>query len=132
MSKRRFEAALALLAFPVAVGLTVLAITTPAAGSRRAEPVGAAAARVSVLGGDAVPAFGLADRLVERGFDVVAVGPDENSVGSTTEVVYYERSHRDDAERLRDILGVGTIRREQVFSPSADLTILIGKDLHST
>ena len=139
-ARRRVEAALVLLAFPVATALTAVAVTSPAAGSH--EPIGAASsslvapaddpARVTVRGGDALSAFNLADTLDSEGYDVVAVGPDENSFGSTTEVVYYERADRLAAEQLRNLLGVGTIRREQVFSPGSDLTIHIGKDLQST
>lgn len=136
-ARRRVEAALVLLAFPVATGLTAVAITSPAAGSHDTVETAAATTvgsptRVSVRGGDAIAAFGLADALGASGYDVVAVGPDENSFGATTEVVYYERADRPAAERLRNLLGVGTIFREQVFSPGSDLTIRIGKDLQST
>ena len=76
--------------------------------------------------------FSLADTLAADGYDVVSVVPDENTVGSDTEVVYYDRNDLAAAERLRNLLGVGTIRRDQVFSPSSDLTIHIGKDLKTT
>lgn len=135
--RRRVEAALVLLAFPVATALTVVAITSPAAGSHGEVEAAASRSvvgdtRVAVQGGDALAAYGLADTLDASGYDVVAVGPDDNSFGATTEVVYYERADRPAAEQLRNLLGVGTIRREQVFSPGSDLTIHIGKDLQST
>lgn len=133
-ARRRVEAVLVLLAFPAATALTALAITSPGAGSR-ADPVVADVAetpRVSLVGGDAIAAFGLADELGAEGYDIVAVGPDEKSLGGATQVVYYERADRRAAERLRNLLGVGTIHREQVFAPGSDLTILIGKDLQST
>lgn len=136
-SRRRVEAALVLLAFPVATALTALLIASPAAGSRverRLPPAvtAASSARVSLRGGEPIDTFGLADALGSRGYEVVAVQPYDNPLGGATEVVYYERSDRAAAEALRNLLGVGTIRREQVFSPGSDLTIHIGKDLNST
>ena len=142
-SRQRLEAALVLLAFPLAIGLTVLVISGADQGVRASgsddrvarilpDPALEQRSRVAVVGGAALRAFGLADSLAAAGYEVVAVGPDENSLGSTTEVVYYQRADRSEAEKLRDILGVGTIRREQVFSPSSDMTIIIGKDLQST
>lgn len=135
-ARRRVEAALVLLVFPLATALTVVAITSPAAGSHDEVEAAAlpspAGARVTIRGGDALAAFGLADRLGASGYDVVSVGPDEKSFGATTEVAYYERADRAAAEQLRNLLGMGTIRREQVFSSGSDLTIHIGKDLQST
>ena len=77
-------------------------------------------------------AFALADELAAQGYDIAAVSPHEKSVSDRTEVVYYVRERRADAAQLRNVLGVGTISREQVFSPSSDITIRIGKDLQST
>ena len=135
-ARRRVEAALVLLAFPVATALTVVAITSPAAGSHRRVEAAASypldGTQVTVRGGEPLAAFGLADTLGAEGYDVVSVVPDVNSFGATTEVVYYERADRPAAEQLRNLLGVGTIRREQLFSPRSDLTIRIGKDLQST
>ena len=135
-ARRRVEAALVLLVFPLATALTIVAITSPAAGSHDEVEAAAfpspAGAQVTIRGGEALAAFGLADRLGASGYDVVSVGPDENSFGATTEVVYYERADRAAAEQLRNLLGVGTIHREQVFSSGSDLTIHIGKDLQST
>lgn len=136
-SRRRVEAALVLLAFPIATALTALLVTSPAAGSRGARrpppaAVAASSPRVSLRGGEPIDTFGLADELGARGYEVVAVDPHDNSVGAITEVVYYERADRAAAEELRNLLGMGTIRREQVFSPGSDLTIHIGKDLNST
>ena len=135
-ARRRVEAALVLLALPVAVAVTIAVISTPVAPAARASAAAVdrpvVRSRVVVQGGDPLPSYELADRLADAGYEVVSVDPAENSLGNATVVVYYERDHRAAAERLRNLLGVGTIEREQVLSPSSDLTILIGKDLQHT
>ena len=132
-TRRRVEAVGILLAFPVAIGLTIVVLVSPGAGSAAVPPprpaASGAAIAVAVAGGDPVPAYGLADVLEAKGYDVVAIAPGGISARGGTEVVYYERRHRSDAVRLRDLIGVGTIRREPVFSTSSDMTIFIGKDL---
>ncbi|HEX7167922.1 MAG TPA: LytR C-terminal domain-containing protein [Acidimicrobiales bacterium] len=132
--RRRVEGALVLLAFPVAVALTVLAISAPAGSGPVAEAAAAADAPsvVAIRGGEAVKAYAIGDRLSALGYDVGAITPDDKSFGPDTVVVYYDRAHVAEAERLRNLLGVGTIRREPVFSPSSDMTIFIGKDLRHT
>jgi hypothetical protein len=131
-ARRRVEAVLALLAFPIAVATTIVVISSPVSSRPAPKPTAAVGGTVQVSGGGALPAYGLADRLAAAGYEVVAVRPGDNSVGPETVVVYYERGDRAVAERLRDLLGTGTIRREQVLSPSSDLTILLGKDLQHT
>jgi hypothetical protein len=44
-------------------------------------------------------------------------------------IEYYERSKLATAERIRAVLGEGTLRRRQVFEPGVDVTIVLGKDL---
>ena len=136
MTRRvRLEVVSALLVLPLAVALTVVSLVAPArsdAVDDRTTVPPTTGIKVSLEGGDPVSSYGLADELSRRGFEVVAVGARRNSLGSRTTVVYYERALRGDAERLRDLLGVGTIRREQAFSPPTDLKVFIGKDLQST
>jgi hypothetical protein len=128
------EAGAVLFAFPLAVAMTVVAISAPAR-SRPAQPYGEAAttsASVAISGADPVPTFALADRLAASGYDVVSVEASRNSLSASTVVVYYERDRQTSASRLRELLGVGTIRLDQVFQPGSDLMILLGKDLRRT
>jgi hypothetical protein len=133
------EAAAVLLAFPLAVALTVLAISPAPAGSRAAAsptttPAASAAARVAIVAPEPVAAYTLADRLVANGYEVTTVDtkPAANSLSASTVVVYYERERQPAASRLRDLLGTGTIRRDQALQPGSDLIILLGKDLQRT
>ena len=127
-----------LLAFPLAVALTVFAISAPPAGSHSVVPAGAgAAASVTIVAAEPVAAYTLADRLAATGYDVVSVSVDSagsaaNSLSASTVVVYYERERQPAASRLRDLLGAGTIRRDQALQPGSDLIILLGKDLQRT
>lgn len=135
-SSGRLQAALALGALFAAVALTVVLVATPAASrtahSARAPSTGRAAGiRVEVRGGEAFVAYAVADRLTGEGARLGTVAPaaDANSVETLTTIVYYDRRQLDTAERIRDLLGRGTLRREQVFQPTVDVTIVLGKDL---
>jgi hypothetical protein len=130
----RLQAALALAALVAAVLVTAVLVTVPATPDAKAPapdvtiPPGV---RVDVTGGDPFVAYALADRLAERGASLRAVSPaaDAKSVASSTSIVYYERRQVVTAEKIRQMLGQGTLRREQVFEPVVDVTIVLGKDL---
>ena len=131
-ARRWAEAAAVLLAFPLAVGLTVVAISSPA-DSRGAATPRVATASVSITGHQPVPTYALADRLASIGFRVTSVDvSDGNSLSDETVVVYYERHEQAAAMSLRDLLGAGTVRRDEVIDPVTDLTIILGKDLQHT
>ena len=76
-------------------------------------------------------AYGLADSLAGRGAALGAVTPavDRSAIGEQTVIEYYDRAKLATAERIRAVLGTGTLRRRQVFEPGADVTIVLGKDL---
>lgn len=127
--RRRVEAAAALLAFPVAVVLTVVAISPQSSqASARVDTT----PTVTVTGAEPIAVFAVADRLAGEGYDVLSAGASDNSFPGATVVVYYERRHLAAATRLRDLLGEGTIRREQVLAPSSTLTVILGKDPQRT
>ncbi len=137
---RRLQAALALGGLVGAVAVTATMVAEPA--SSRSAPSHASPAaglsehpRVEIRGGNPYFAFQLADRLTADGATMAAVqptAPDAASAGTAapadTAIVYYDRRHASAAARIRNLLGRGTVRREQVFEPKADVTIVLGKD----
>lgn len=133
---RRLQAFLTIAVLAGSVAGTALLVATPASS----RPVSSTSAgpsalptgtRVEVRGGEAFRAYELADRLEASGGRVVSVSPgrDGGSAGPATTVVYYDRRTMDVALRVRDMLGEGTLRRQQVFQPVVDVTIVLGKDL---
>lgn len=134
---RRLQASLSFLALFASVAATAVLVATPAPRAAPARPPTRAAAplpgglRLEVRGGEAFAAYEVADRLTASGGDVVAVSPAAagRSVEPMTSVVYYDRRSMAVATRVRDLLGRGTLRRQQVFQPEVDVTIVLGKDL---
>jgi hypothetical protein len=96
------------------------AVSSPLAGSK-----------VAIESGDPFVAYGLADSLAGRGASLGAVTPatDRTAIDDETVIVYYDRSNLATAQRIRALLGEGTLRRRQVFEPGVDVTIVLGKDL---
>jgi hypothetical protein len=134
---RRLQATLAVTALFAAVAATVALLATAAtsrasgASSPPRVPTLAAGVRVDVRGGEPYVAYSVADRLSGQGARLGTVAPaaDANSVEPVTTIVYYDRRQLDAAEQIRNMLGRGTLRREQVFQPMVDVTIVLGKDL---
>jgi hypothetical protein len=87
--------------------------------------------RVAVEGGDPFVAYRLGDRLVGAGATLGTVAPAASSaaVAATTTIVYYDVDSLAAAGRIRAMLGGGTLRRQRVFQPPVDVTIVLGKDL---
>ena len=138
---RRLQAALALAGLFGAVAVTATMVARPA--SSRPTPNQASATtglsehpRVEIRGGNPYFAFQLADRLAADGATLAAVQPTAQGAApaetapapADTAIVYYDRRHAGAAARIRNFLGRGTVRREQVFEPKADVTIVLGKD----
>jgi hypothetical protein len=90
-----------------------------------------AGSKVAIESGDPFVAYGLADSLAGRGASLGAVTPatDRTAIDDETVIVYYDRSNLATAQRIRALLGEGTLRRRQVFEPGVDVTIVLGKDL---
>jgi hypothetical protein len=136
--RRWVEAAAVLLAFPAAVGLTVIAITSPSASGSTEAPSASSSSSssssVAIDGDEPFPTFALADRLRASGYDVVSVDTADagNSLSAATVVVYYERNQQQAATAVRDLIGLGTTRRDQALEPDVDLTIILGKDFQRT
>lgn len=135
---RRVQGGVVIAILVASVVLTAALVATPApAGSstgmvaesaNRPFPSGT---RVSIEGGDAFSTFELADRLKAFGAELRAIEPAASStdVESETTILYYERSEQETANRVRAMLGRGTLRRQARFLPGVDVTIVLGKDL---
>ena len=136
----RAQGVLAIASLVVAAGVTVVLVATPVS-SRPSSDRGSASAsaasrlpagiKVEIRGGDPFVAYGLADRLTGAGASLHAVQPaaDGNPVEPATMIVYYDRGQQASAERVKALLGRGTLRHRLVFEPGVDVTIVLGKDL---
>lgn len=144
MSLRRVQGGLVVCSLLAAVIGTVALLTSPARSSSAATTSAATTAagpgpaaalppglRVAVEGGDPFGAYGLADRLAAAGAAVGGVAPavSKEAVADTTTIVYYDVDSLTAAGRIRAMLGGGTLRRQRVFEPPVDVTIVLGKDL---
>lgn len=132
----RAQGALAIASLLAAVVVTVVLVATPvssrpAQGSTSAAPVLPTGLEVDIRGGDPFAAYGLADRLARAGAALQGVQPvaDGAPVEPTTMIVYYDRGQQASAERVKALLGRGTLRHKLVFEPGVDVTIVLGKDL---
>ena len=132
----RAQGALVIAALLAAVAVTVVLVATPVssrpAGGSTSAAVGLpSGTEVEIRGGDPFLAYGLADRLWGAGASVGAVLPaaEGNPVEASTLIVYYDRAQLATAERVRSLLGRGTLRHKLVFEPGVDVTIVLGKDL---
>jgi hypothetical protein len=138
---RRVQGALVLAALVAAVVATVALVARPAAltassgarGGRAGTTVGVLprGVRVEVKGGDPFVAYGLADRLTGAGASLGSVVPSaaREPLPAATTIVYYDAESMAVADRIRGMLGGGTLRRQRVFEPEVDVTIVLGKDL---
>ena len=131
----RAQGALAIACLVAAVAATVVLVATPVS-SRTVPSSGTALTlpsglEVEIEGGDPYLAYGLADRLTGAGGSVEAVRPaaDGNPVEPATMIVYYDRGQQASAERVKALVGRGTLRHTLVFEPGVDVTIVLGKDL---
>jgi hypothetical protein len=85
--------------------------------------------RVQILNGTG--ALGLAEAVRNRlgpGFDVRFTGNAPTLDHAGTQVVYYDRSQQEAAERLRRALGVGTLVFSRRGLAVVDVTVVVGKD----
>ncbi|MBW3614857.1 MAG: LytR C-terminal domain-containing protein [Actinobacteria bacterium] len=130
---RRLQALVAVAGLVGAVAVTAALVATPASSAGTSlRPVDAGLAlrpRVEIRGGNPYRAFQLADRLAADGATLATVQPaTEGASAGDTAIVYYDRRHAATADRIQKLLGRGTVRREQVFEPKADVTIVLGKE----
>jgi hypothetical protein len=95
-----------------------------------AEPGGRV--RVKLLGGTPDHELSrspvIAHALVEAGSEIVVVGNADRFTYSTTEVIYADPSQRDEAERLRDALGVGRVVAAKRGTEGIDVAVVLGPD----
>lgn len=116
---------------------TVFLVAPPASSSASSvasppkRPALPAGLRVEVRGGKPMLAYGVADRLTDAGASLEAVQPesDPDAGAASTMIVYYDLRSMGAADAVRSLLGRGTLRRQQVFEPDVDVTIVLGKDL---
>lgn len=131
------QGVLVIAALLAAVLATVSLVAAPASSSARSVdaappgPVLPAGLRVEVRGGAPMLAYGIADRLAGAGASLEAVQPesDPEAGAASTMIVYYDLRSMGAADAVRSLLGRGTLRRQQVFEPDVDVTIVLGKDL---
>lgn len=97
-------------------------------------PVGGGAGqryRVKVLNGvrgEVVPTA-VTDRLVAAGAQIDVLGNARRFAQDTTTVEYYDASHADDAEAVRDALDAGEVELRQGLTDSIDVTVTVGSDV---
>lgn len=129
---------LALLVLPIAVALTIVAITLPvdsppvprlpsASGTSgvvaQSRATGTVALRIKTFGATTAD---LAE-LDATGLLVLANEPVSGG-RSPVKVVYYDPARREAAQEVQGLLGRGTLVYEPVSTPESDITIMFGKD----
>lgn len=87
-------------------------------------------ARVQILNGNGEPEIGLAvaDLLVPAGFRIADTGNASSFGFSRTRIVVYRETDLPIAQRIRALLGVGTIEISRTQQTIVDLTIVVGRD----
>jgi polyisoprenyl-teichoic acid--peptidoglycan teichoic acid transferase len=112
-------------------GDTRTLVTTHLAGS---IPLGGGgvAVRVQVLNGVGVPGVGQeVDRLLDRGAFRIVLSDNARSFDfDATQILVYDESERSlaAAQRVQELLGVGTIQVSRQPQSVIDLTIVVGSD----
>lgn len=102
---------------------TVLAGSLPPAGPGRG-------ARVQILNGNGEPEIGLtvAARLVPAGFRVADTGNARSFDFRRTKIVVYREADLPIADRIRALLGVGSIEISRTQQSIVDVTVVVGRD----
>ncbi|HWO71708.1 MAG TPA: LytR C-terminal domain-containing protein, partial [Actinomycetota bacterium] len=87
--------------------------------------------RVAVWNGSGTPGVGrlVAERLIPAGFRIVLSENADAFGHRETVITAVGREHRADAERARELLGVGKVEVQRVSSGFSDLGIVVGEDL---
>lgn len=86
--------------------------------------------RVEILNGTGAPglAFRVAERIVPEGFQIVLTGNAKNFDHEETVIVVHDRSRKESAERLAEVMGVGVLRAPRQAVSVVDISILVGQD----
>ena len=124
--RHRIEAALVILSLPAAVALTLFMLLTASDGNVLSAEEAAATAMVRVEG--ALP-IGATDTLVADGvqLDVTTGGVDRER----TEVVYFSRGDRLEAEKLAEAIGAEVVVLGTAPPQGAAFVIRVGEDLEA-
>jgi hypothetical protein len=83
-----------------------------------------------VVNGSGAPGVGesVAARIIPAGFRVVVSQNAQRFDKRTTAIIASGDDHIDEAQRVRDALGLGQVQVTKVPSGLADVTIVVGKD----
>jgi hypothetical protein len=71
---------------------------------------------------------GIAHTLVQAGAEVGVIANAEEFGVQETEVVYFRRNQQQQAQRLLDALGVGTLRLDTAQGDNFDVVVVLGQD----
>lgn len=66
--------------------------------------------------------------LAGAGAQIDVVGNARSFGQATTQFIYYDDAYADEAEKLRDALGVGEIVRSEQTNSATDMTVVLGED----
>src|SRR5207237_9417907 len=90
--------------------------------------------RVQVLNGTGAIGASprVAERLVPVGGRVVLSGNADSFAYAQTQIVFYDRSHQQAAERLRQSLGTGRLVLSRQPLDVVDVTVVVGKDFNGS
>jgi len=88
--------------------------------------------RVQILNGTGAIGMSprVAQRLVPAGARVVLSGNADSFAYAQTQIVFYDRSQQQAAERVRQALGTGRVVLSRQSLDVVDVTVVIGKDFH--
>lgn len=123
--RHRIEAALVILSLPAAVALTLFMLLTASDGNVLSAEEAAATAVVRVEG--ALP-IGATDTLVADGVQLDVTGGVDRE---RTEVVYFSRGDRLEAEELAEAIGAEVVVLGTAPPQGAAFVIRVGEDLEA-
>jgi hypothetical protein len=85
--------------------------------------------KVIILNGCGVPGIGgeVAGKLIENGFRVVDIKNASNFNYYET-IISFSTDKRRKAEKVKELLGVGILKRENITSGFVDITVIVGAD----
>ena len=123
--RHRIEAALVVLALPLAVAATLVMLLTASGGSVLSAPDAAANGTVRIEGSLRPE---LADQIVDEGL-ILDVSATPAAERARTEVVYFSRGDRARAEELADAIGADVVVLGTTRPGGVTLVVRVGDDL---
>lgn len=85
--------------------------------------------KVIVLNGCGLPGVGgeIAGKLIENGFQVVDI-KNASSFNYYETIISFSSDKREEAEKVKELLGVGILKSEGITSGFVDITVIVGSD----